>query len=89
MMFKSSTYTDIIQNHVWDFLVKTHGQSSLFVYPFFRRNLLSQLYHILFDCFKPYNDLLSSTHYLLRLAFGFGIGIPSGTFMYMSESSVP
>jgi hypothetical protein len=49
MMFKSSTYIDIIQNPVWDFLVKTHGQSSLFVYPFFRRNSLSQLYHILPD----------------------------------------
>jgi hypothetical protein len=29
MIFKSSTYTDIMQNPVEDLLMKTHGQSSL------------------------------------------------------------
>jgi hypothetical protein len=69
--------------------MKIQGQSSLLEYPLFRRNSFSQLYHILPDCFKPYNDLLSLTHYMLRLTFAFGTDIPSETFMYMSESSDP
>jgi hypothetical protein len=31
MMFKSSTYADIIQNPFEDLCIKIHGQSSLFV----------------------------------------------------------
>jgi hypothetical protein len=53
----------------------------------FRRNTFSQLYHILSDCFKPYNDLLSLTQYMLRPIFAFGTDILLGTFMYISESS--
>jgi hypothetical protein len=55
----------------------------------FRRNYFSWLDHILSDSFKPYNDLLSFTQYMLRLTFVFNINIPSETFMYMSESSDP
>ena len=69
--------------------MKTHGQSSLLVYPFFKRNSLSHLYHIRLDGFKPYNDFCSFTQYMLRFAFGFRIWILSETFMYMSELSDP
>jgi hypothetical protein len=47
------------------------------------------LYHILPDCFKPYKDLISFTQYMLWFVFVFGIEIPSGTFMYISESNNP
>ena len=89
MIFRSSTYTDMIQNHVDDFLMKTHGQSSLFVYPFNLRNSLNRLYHIRPNCFKPYNDFCNLMQYMLRFALGFGMLIPSGTFMYISESNDP
>ena len=89
MILRSSTYTDMIQNHVDDFLMKTHGQSSLFVYPFNLRNSLNQLYHIHADCFKPYNDFCNLMQYMLRSALGFDILIPSGTFMYILESNDP
>ena len=89
MILRSSTYPDIIQNLVDDFLMKTHGQSSLFVYPFKVRNSLNQLYHIRPNYFKPYNDFYNLTQYILRFALGFGILIPSGTFMYISESNDP
>jgi hypothetical protein len=78
-----------MQKPVLDFLMNTHGQSSLFEYPLFRRNSFSRLYHILLDCFKPYKDLISFTQYMLRFAFIFGIEILSGTFMYISESNDP
>jgi hypothetical protein len=55
----------------------------------FRRNSFSRLYHILSHYFKSNNDLLSLTQYMLRPTFVFGIDIPLGTFMYMSESSDP
>jgi hypothetical protein len=86
---KSSTYTGIMQKPVLDFLMNTHGQSSLFEYPLFRRNFFSWLYHILPDCFKLYGDLTSFTQYMLRFAFIFGTEIPSWTFMYISESNEP
>ena len=73
----------------WFFLMKTHGQSSLFVYPFNLRNSLNRLYHIRPDCFKPYNDFCNLTQYMLQFALGFGILIPSVTFMYILESNDP
>jgi hypothetical protein len=78
-----------MQKLVLDFLMNTQGQSSLFEYPFFRRNSLSQLYHIFPDCFNPYKNLTSFTQYMLQFAFVFATEIPSGTFMYMSESNDP
>jgi hypothetical protein len=69
--------------------MNTHGQSSLFEYPSFRRNSFSQLYHILPDCFKGYKDLTSFTQYMLQFAFIFSTEIPLGTFMYMSKSNDP
>jgi hypothetical protein len=89
MILRSSTYTDMIQNHVDDFLMKIHGQLSLFVYPFSLRNSLNRLYHIRPDCFKPYNDFYNLMQYMLQFALGFGIMIPSGTFMYILESNDP
>jgi hypothetical protein len=89
MMLKSSTYTEIVQKLVLDFLMNAHGQSSLFEYHLFMRNFFSRLYHVLPDCFKPYRDLTSFIQYILRFAFVFGIEIPSETFMYMSESNDP
>ena len=89
MMLRSSMYTDIIQNHVEDLLMKTHGQLSLFVYPFNLRNSLNRLYYIRPDYFKPYNDFCNLTQYMLRFALLSGILIPSGTFMYISESNDP
>jgi hypothetical protein len=53
----------------------------------FRRNSFSRLYHILPDCFKSYNDLLSLTQYMVRPTFAFGTDILLWTFMYMYESS--
>jgi hypothetical protein len=78
-----------MQKSVLDFLMNTHGQSSLFEYPLFRRNSFSRLYHILPDCFKTYKDLTSFTQYILWFAFVFSTEILSGTFMYMSESNDP
>jgi hypothetical protein len=78
-----------MQKPVLDFLMNTQGQSSLFEYPLFTRNSFNRLYHILPDCFKPYKELTSFTQYMLRFAFVFGTEIPSGTFMYMSESNDP
>ena len=79
----------MIQNPDVDFLMKTQGQSSFLVYPFNERNSLSRLYHIRPDCFKPYNDFCNFTQYMFRFAAGFGMLIPSGTFIYISESSEP
>jgi hypothetical protein len=69
--------------------MNTHGQSSLVEQPLFRRNSFNRLYHILSDCFQPYNDLTSFTQYILWFACTFRIEIPSGTFMYISESNDP
>jgi hypothetical protein len=69
--------------------MKTHMQSSLFVYPSNLRNSLNWLYHIRPDYFKPYNDFCNLTQYILRFALGFGILIPSETFMYILESNDP
>jgi hypothetical protein len=82
-MFKSSTYTDIMQKPVLNFLMNTQGQSSLFEYPLFRRNSFSRLYHILPDCFKSYKDLTSFIQYMLRFAFVYGTEIQLGTFIYI------
>jgi hypothetical protein len=87
IIFKSSTYTKIMQNPVEDLLMNTHGQSLLLEYPLFRRNSFNQLYHIHPDCFKPYKDLTNFTQYMLWFVCTFGIEIPSGTFMFISESS--
>jgi hypothetical protein len=67
--------------------MKTQGHSSLLEFPLFRSNSFSRLYHILSDYFKPYNDLLSLTQYMLWPTFAFDTDISLGTFMYMSESS--
>jgi hypothetical protein len=88
-MFKSSTYNDIMQKPVLNFLMNTQGQSSLFEYPLFRRNSFSRLYHILPDCFKSYKDLTSFIQYMLRFAFVYGTEIQLGTFIYISESNDP
>jgi hypothetical protein len=78
-----------MQKSVLDFLMNTHGQSSLFEYPLFRRNSFSQLYHILLNCFNPYRDLTSFIQYMLQFAFVFDTEIILRTFMYMSESNDP
>jgi hypothetical protein len=89
IIFKSSTYTEIIQNSVEDLCMKIQGQSSLLEYLLFRRNSFRRLYHILLDYFKPYNDLLSLVQYMLRPTFAFNTYIPLGAFKYISESSDP
>jgi hypothetical protein len=81
MMFKSSTYTEIMQNQVWDLLMNTQGQSLLLEYPLFRRNSFNQLCHIFPDCFKPNKDFVNLTQYMLQFTCIFRIEIPSGTFM--------
>jgi hypothetical protein len=68
---------------------KDLGSYTQYMYPLSRRNSFNWLYHICPDCFKPYKDLGSYTQYMLRFACIFGIEIPSGTFMYISESSDP
>jgi hypothetical protein len=83
MILRSSTYTNIIQNPVENFLMNTHGQSSLLENPFRRRNSFSWLYHILPNYFKSYNDFWSFTQYMLREWFLFGISIPSGKYIYI------
>jgi hypothetical protein len=55
----------------------------------YTRKSFSWLYHILSDYFKPYNNLLSLTRYILHPTFVFGTDILSVIFMYMSESSDP
>jgi hypothetical protein len=88
MIFKSSTYTGIMQNLVEDFLMNTHDQSSLVEYPLFSRKSYNWLYHIRTDCFKPYRDLVSFTQYMLP-ACELGIEIPPETFISLSKSSDP
>jgi hypothetical protein len=53
----------------------------------FRINSFNRLYHILLNCFKPYNKLTNFTQYMLRFECIFGTEIPSGTFIYISESN--
>ena len=80
--FKSSTYTIIIKNLVYEFLIKIHGHIGLFTYPFFNRYSLRRLYHMYPDCYNPYNDRYN-------LLWGFVLFVsgnlnPSGIFMYIS-----
>ena len=49
--FRSSTYTTIIANPVFDFLKKMHGHIGLFSYPSFNKHSLMRLYHMHPDCF--------------------------------------
>ena len=53
--FKSPTYTSIIENMVFDFLIKIHGHMGLFTYPFSKYSL-RQLYHMHLDCVNSYRD---------------------------------
>jgi hypothetical protein len=81
-----------MQKLVLDFLMNTRGQSSLFKYHLFRRNSFSRLYYILPDCFKPYNDLINFTQYMLHLNLTGkvlrGVCIMSvNTFLFLSEFS--
>jgi hypothetical protein len=83
MIFRSSAYTVIIIKLEIDRLIKIHGLIILDLYPSFMRYSMSQLYHILPDCFSPYNDHFNFTEYISR---GFdlnasGIFNPSGTFI--------
>ena len=86
--FRSSTYTAIIANPVFDFLIKIQGHRGLLAYPSFNKYLLRQLYHMRPDCFNPYKDLFNMIEHILR---GFAITTsgnvnPSGFFIYMSLS---
>jgi hypothetical protein len=81
-----------MQKLVLDFLMNIRGQSSLFKYHLFRRNSFSRLYYILPDCFKPYNDLINFTQYMLHLNLTGkvlrGVCIMSvNTFLFLSEFS--
>ena len=49
----SSTYTTIISNLVCNFLIKMHYHIGLFIYHFFNKYALRQLYHM---CKTPENS---------------------------------
>ena len=86
--FRSSTYTTIIANPVFDFLIKMHGHIRLLAYPYFNKYLLRRLYHMRPNCFNPYRDLFNLIKHILRgFAFTtYGNVNPSEIFIYMSLS---
>ena len=87
----TSTYTTIITNLVFDFLMKMHGHIWLFTYPSFRKYSLRQLYHMSPDCFNPYKDYCNLIEYMLQgfVLFALGNLNPLGIFMYISLSMDP
>ena len=89
--FKSSTYTTIITNLVFDFLMKMHGHVALFKYPSFSKYSLRRLYHMRLDCFNPYKDHCNLIEYMLQgfVLFASGNLNPLGIFMYISLSMDP
>ena len=89
--FRSSTYTAIIANLVFDFLIKMHGHIGLLTYPSFNKYSLRRLYHMRLDCFNPYRDLCNLIEHILR-GFAFttsGNVNPLGIVIYMSLSIDP
>ena len=64
--FISSTNTERIANPNYDFFIKTQGHIGLLIYPSLIKYSLKRLYHILPDCFKPYNDRLNLIEYIFR-----------------------
>ena len=86
--FRSSTYTTIIANQVFDFLIKMHGHIVLLAYPSFNKYSLKRLYHMRSDCFNPYIDLCNLIeHILLGFAFTTSSSVnPSEIFIYISLS---
>ena len=64
--FISSTYTARITNPNYDFFIKTQGHIGLLIYPSLIKYSLRRLYHILQDCFNPYNDRLNLIEYIFR-----------------------
>ena len=91
MRFRSSTYTIIIANPVFDFLIKMHGHIGLLAYPSFNKYSLRRLYHMRPDCFNPYKDLCNLIEHILQ-GFAFttsGNVNPLGIYIYMSLSMDP
>jgi hypothetical protein len=88
MIFRSWTYMKVMWNPPSVFLMNTQGQSSFFWNPFSTKNSLSLLYHILPDCFMPYNDLCSLTLYILQSS-SFGTLIHLCTFIWIFASNDP
>ena len=89
--FRLSTYTTIISNPVFYFLIKMHGHIGLLAYPSFNKYSLRRLYHMCLDCFNLYRDLCNLIEHILR-GFVFttsGNVNPSGIFIYMSLSMDP
>ena len=86
--FKSSTYTTIIANPVFDFLMKMHGHIGLFTYLSFSKYLLRRLYHMRPTYFNPYNDHCNLIEYMLQVFVLFVSGNlnPLGIFMHISLS---
>ena len=89
--FKSLTFTTIIANLIYDFLIKMHGHIGLFAYPFFNKYSLRRLYHMRLDCFNPYRDRCNLIERILRdfVLFALGNLNHSGIFIYMSLSMDP
>ena len=89
--FRSSTYTTIIANLVFDFLIIMHGHIGLLAYLSFNKYSLRQVYHMRLDCFNPYRNLCNLIEHILR-GFAFttsGNVNPSRIFIYMSLSMDP
>ena len=86
--FRLSTYTTIIANSVFDYLIKMHGHIGLLAYTSFNKYSLRRLYHMSPDCFNPYRDLRNLIEHILRgFAFTTSRNVnPSGIFIYMSLS---
>ena len=89
--FKSSTYTVIIVNPFYVFLMKTHGQIELFTYLSLRKYWLKRLYHIRLDCFNPCKDFCNLIEYMLRgFEFISSCNVnPSGICVYTLASRDP
>ena len=86
--FKSSIYTTIIANMIYDFLIKMHGHIGLFTYLSFNKYSLRRLYHMRLDCFNIYTDRCNLIKYMLRgfVLFASSNLNPLGIFMYTSLS---
>ena len=64
--FRSSTYTVIIANLVFYFLIKMHGHIGLFAYPSINKYSLRRLHHMRPDCFNPYKDRCNLIEHIVQ-----------------------
>ena len=89
--FKSLTYTTIVTNLVYDFLIKMHEHIGLSTYLSFSKFSLRLLYNMRPNYFNPYRDCCNLIEHILRgfILFSSCKFNPLGIFIYMSLSMDP